>query len=47
MKKKIRKALKKTMKFAVTICTILTGAILLGILPFEKIKEKLKRKKEN
>ena len=38
MEKKVKKALKKTMLFAVTICTMLTGAVLCGILPIKKSK---------
>ena len=45
MKKKIKKALKKTMIFTVTICIMLTGAAVLSILPWVKIKEKIKAKK--
>ena len=45
MKKKIKKALKKTVKFAVTVCTMITGAVVLSILPWAKIKEKIKSKK--
>ncbi len=45
MKKKVKKVLKKTMIFAVTVCAMLTGAVFCGILPIRKMKEKLKAKK--
>lgn len=43
MKKKIKKTLKKTMIFAVTVCVMLIGAVFCGILPIKKIKEKMKK----
>ena len=46
MRKRIKKALKKTMIFAVTVCTMLTGAVVLSILPWVKIREKIKEKKQ-
>lgn len=45
MRKRIKKTLKKTMIFAVTVCTMITGAVVLSILPWAKIKEKIKSKK--
>lgn len=47
MGEKVKKILKKTIKFAVTACTILAGAILISALPFDEIKEKLQRKKQH
>ena len=46
MKKKIKRLLKVTFKFAVIICTILVGILIVCGLPLEEIKEKLQKKFE-
>ena len=47
MRKRIKKTLKKTMIFAVTVSTMLAGAGVLSILPWVKISEKIKERKAN
>lgn len=42
MKEKIKKVLKKTMKFALIVCSVLAGIVLWNGLSVKDIKEKLK-----
>lgn len=46
MFKKAKKILKKVIKFALSICTILGGIILVSVLPFDKIKQKFQKENE-
>ena len=46
MFEKAKKILKKVVKFALGVCTLLGGVILVCGLPFDEIKEKLGKKKE-
>lgn len=47
MFEKAKKILKKTIKFVLAVCTFLGGIVLVSSLPFDKIKEKLERNKED
>ena len=43
----MEKILKKTVKFAVVICLILVGVLVVCGLPLDEIKKSLKSKLEN
>ena len=46
MLKDAKKLLKKTIKFALTICALLGGIVVISALPIDKIKEKFQKKEK-